>query len=100
MLNRSRLNHEIDQAKVDAGGLLDEIEETKWSDLPKFVYDNGNILMNEINIDFLGNGQTLKNFKFSNDKINAVLGLKDYQRKYLIDLLLKKQKGGEVIIDN
>ena len=56
--------------------------------------------MNEINIDFLGNGQTLKNFKFSNDKINAVLGLKDYQRKYLIDLLLKKQKGGEVIIDN
>ena len=56
--------------------------------------------MNEINIDFLGNGQTLKSFKFSNDKINAVLGLKDYQRKYLIDLLLKNQKGGEVIIDN
>ena len=42
----------------------------------------------------------LKSFKFSNDKINAVLGLKDYQRKYIIDLLLKNQKGGEVIIDN
>ena len=56
--------------------------------------------MNEINIDFLGNGQTLKSFKFSNDKINAVLGLKDSIRKYIIDLLLKKQEGEQVIIDD
>jgi hypothetical protein len=51
-------------------------------------------LLNEINIDFQSDGQNLKSFKFSNDKINAVLGLKDNIRKYIIDLLLKKQEGG------
>ena len=45
--------------------------------------------MNEINIDFLSDGENLKSFKFSNDKINAVLGLKEHQKKYLIDLILK-----------
>jgi len=45
--------------------------------------------MNEINIDFLINGENLKSFKFSNDKINAILGLKEQQKKYLIDLILK-----------
>ena len=45
--------------------------------------------MNEINIDFLNDNKNLKSFKFSNDKINAVLGLKEHQKKYLIDLILK-----------
>ena len=34
--------------------------------------------MNEINIDFLKNGENLKSFKFSNDKFNAVFGLDEH----------------------
>ena len=65
-----------------------EPEQVKSRKIGKYIKEE-----NEINIDILGNGQTLKSFKFSNDKINAVLGLKDSIRKYIIDLLLKKQEG-------
>ena len=92
-MNRSRLNHEIDIAKSNVGVLFDDLQKKKLVNLPDFVSGNGKILMNEINIDFQSHGQNLKSFKFSNDKINAVLGLKDNIRKYIIDLLLKKQEG-------
>ena len=77
-MNRSRLNHEIDIAKSNVGVLFDDLQKKKLVNLPDFVSGNGKILMNEINIDFLRNGETFKSFKFTKEKINAVLGLKDH----------------------
>ena len=78
LVNRSRLNHEIDIAKSNVGVLFDDLQKKKLVNLPDFVCGNGKILMNEINIDFLRNGETFKSLKFTKEKINAVLGLKDH----------------------